>query len=102
MDYDLILIGASNSLSVKRKLFGAISPGMLDGEDSAAVAVIRKRHSMGHRIRDFVERFFSLRVPQLERDDRISLFERLQTQSRWSFDFMALMLLATLISQVPG
>jgi uncharacterized hydrophobic protein (TIGR00271 family) len=73
---------------------------MLDGDDSAAVAVIRKRHSMGHRMRDFVERFFSLRVPQLERDDRISLFERLQTQSRWSFDFMALMLLATGIASL--
>ena len=99
-DYDLILIGASNSVSVKRKLFGAIPPGMLDGDNAATIAVIRKRHSMGHRIRDFVERFFSLRVPQLERDDRISLFERLQTQSRWSFDFMALMLLATGIASL--
>lgn len=99
-DYDLILIGASNSISVKRKLFGAISPGMLDGENAATIAVIRRRHSVGHRMRDFIERFFSLRVPQLERDDRISLFERLQTQSRWSFDFMALMLLATGIASL--
>ncbi len=99
-DYDLILIGASNSVSVKRKLFGALPPGLLDGDNAATIAVIRKRHSMGHRIRDFVERFFSLRVPQLERDDRITLFERLQTQSRWSFDFMALMLLATGIASL--
>ncbi|MDA7921957.1 DUF389 domain-containing protein [Verrucomicrobiales bacterium] len=94
-DYHLILIGASNSVSVKRKLFGAISPAMFDGDNAATIAVIRRRHSVGHRIRDFIERFFALRVPQLKRDDRISLFERLQTQSRWSFDFMALMLLAT-------
>lgn len=94
-DYDLILIGASDSLSVKRKLFGMIPEHMLEGDDCTTIAVIRKRQPVGHRVRDFVERFCSLRVPQLKREHRLALFERLQTQSKWNFDFMALMVLAT-------
>ncbi|NRB73511.1 MAG: DUF389 domain-containing protein [Verrucomicrobiales bacterium] len=99
-NYDLILIGASSSLSVKRKLFGAIPSRMLEGEDSTTVAVIRKRYPVVHRVRDAFERFFRLRVPQLEREDRIALFDRLQTQSRWSFDFFTLMLLSTGIASL--
>lgn len=94
-DFDLVLCGASNALTVKRKLFGAIPPSMVDGEEGMSLAVIRRRHSVGHRIRDFFERFFRVRVPQLEREDRIALFDRLQTQSRWNFDFVFLMILAT-------
>ena len=94
-NFDIVLVGASNSLSVKRKLFGALPDRMLEGEDGMAVAVIRRRHPVTHRIRDSLERFFQLRVPQLEREARIALFDHLQTQSKWSFDFMALMILAT-------
>ena len=94
-DFDLVLCGASNALTVKRKLFGAIPPSMVDGEEGMSLAVIRRRYSVGHRVRDFFERFFRLRVPQLEREDRIALFDRIQTQSRWNFDFVFLMILAT-------
>jgi uncharacterized hydrophobic protein (TIGR00271 family) len=93
--YDLILCGASNGLTVKRKLFGAIPPKMVDGDEGMALAVIRRRYPVSHRIRDSFERFFQLRIPQLERESRIALFDRLQTNSRWSFDFVFLMILAT-------
>lgn len=93
--YDLVLLGASNKGTVKRKLYGAIPARMLKGEDALTLAVIRRRYSMGHRLRDALERFFRLRIPQLEREQRIALFERLQTQSKWNFDFMGLMILST-------
>lgn len=99
-NYDLVLVGASNSLSVKRKLFGAIPDRMLEGDEAMTVAVIRRRHPVSHRIRDLLERFFTLRVPQLDRESRIALFDRLQTQSKWNFDFMALMILATGIASL--
>ncbi len=51
--------------------------------------------AVGYRVRDSLERFFQLRVSQLERESRIALFDRLQIQSEWSFDFMASMTLAT-------
>jgi len=99
-NYDLILIGASNSFSVKRKLFGAIPAKMLDGDDALAVAVIRRRRPVGQRIKQKLERFLTLKIPQLDRETRVALFDRLQTQSRWSFDFVLLMLLSTAIASL--
>ncbi len=98
--YDLILIGASNSFSIKRKLFGAIPPHMLDGDDGLAVAVIRRRRPVGARVKERLERFLTLRIPQLDRESRVALFDRLQTQSRWNFDFVLLMLLSTAIASL--
>lgn len=37
-------------------------------------------------------------VPQLERDGRIELFERIQTNSIWNFDFILLIALSTIIA----
>lgn len=96
--FDLILIGASNSFSVKRKLFGEVPPSLLDGDNAITVAVLRRRKPVTHRVRASLERFLTLRIPQLEREHRITLFDRLQTQSQWNFDFMTLMLLSTSIA----
>ncbi len=98
--YDLILIGASNSTTVKRKLFGSVPDRLLDGEEAVTVAVIRRRRSLQHRLRQRLERFMTLRIPQLSRDERISLFDRLQVNSRWNFDFLSLMVLATGIASL--
>lgn len=98
--YDLILIGASNNTTVKRKLFGSVPDGLLEGEEASTIAVIRKQRSMHHRLKQRLERFMTLRIPQLTREERIELFEKLQTNSRWSFDFLALMALATGIASL--
>lgn len=98
--YDLVLVGASSSRVIKRKLFGIIPQKYLEGEDATTVALIRRRRPVGHRLRQRFEQFLSLRIPQLNRDERVSLFERLQTQSAWSFDFVALILLSTGIASL--
>lgn len=93
--HDLLIIGASNSSFLRRWLFGTISNHLIASDDPIAVGVIRSGRSLPHRLRRRVEQFCRLRVPQLSREERITLFERLQTQSRWSFDFMVLILLST-------
>ena len=97
-DYDLLMVGSANSGGIKRKLFGTVPDRLLEGEDSMAVAAIRARRSTAQRVREKFERFLRLRVPQLAREDRVALFERLQTGSRWNFDFMTLITLATAIA----
>ena len=98
--YDLILLGVSNSKVVKRKLFGYLPAGVFEGDDAMTVALIRKRSPVGHRFRQRFERFLALKIPQLERGERIALFERLQIQSVWSFDFVTLILLSTGIASL--
>ncbi len=96
--HDLLIIGASNSSFLRRWLFGTISNRLLASDDPFAVGVIRSGRSLTHRLRRRVEQFCRLRVPQLNREERITLFERLQTQSRWNFDFMVLIILSTAIA----
>ncbi len=98
--FDLILLGASNSLSVKRKLFGVLPHDLMAGDESPTVAVIRRKRPVQHRMRDKMERFLTVKIPQLDRESRVALFDRLQTQSTWSFDFVLLMLLSTGIASL--
>jgi len=97
-DYDLLILGSPTSLGLKRKLFGTIPDRLLGGDGAMTVAAIRARRSATHRMRERFERFLRLRVPQLERGERIALFEKLQTNSRWNFDFMTLITLSTAIA----
>jgi uncharacterized hydrophobic protein (TIGR00271 family) len=97
-DYDLLVVGSANSGGLKRKLFGTVPDRLLEGEQAMAVAAIRARRPTAQRIREKFERFLRLRVPQLSREERVALFERLQTGSRWNFDFMTLITLATAIA----
>ena len=97
-NYDLLILGSPTSLGLKRKLFGTVPDRLLGGDEAMAVAAIRARRPATHRMRERFERFLRLRVPQLERGERIALFEKLQTNSRWNFDFMTLITLSTAIA----
>lgn len=99
-DYGMLLLGATDGTSLRRKLFGTLADKFLQGEDGTAVGVIRASRPIGHKMRDAVERFLSLRVPQLTRDERIALFSDIEDKSRWSFDFAMLMILATSIASL--
>lgn len=97
-EYDLLLIGDSDIGALRKRLFGAVPDRLLSGDDGMAVGVVRRAKPMGERLRRKLEQWLHFRVPQLQREDRISLFENLELNSRWSFDFMALISLATAIA----
>ena len=97
-EYDLLLIGDSDIGRLRKRLFGAVPDRLLTGNNGMAVAVVRRAKPMGERLRRKLEQWLHFRVPQLKREDRINLFENLQINSRWSFDFMALICLATAIA----
>ena len=97
-EYDLLLIGDSNVGTLRRRLFGTVPERLLTGQDGMAVGVVRRAKPMGEILRRKLERWLHFRIPQLEREDRINLFEGLQINSRWSFDFMTLICLATAIA----
>jgi uncharacterized hydrophobic protein (TIGR00271 family) len=52
------------------------------------------------RVGQAVAAWVSTRVPQLQRDDRIALVERVQSSSTWDTDFVVLMTLSTLIASL--
>ncbi|MEM9416040.1 MAG: DUF389 domain-containing protein [Planctomycetota bacterium] len=97
--YDLVLIGATSHWHARRALFGSVPDKLLaDAGSALTVGVVRRPipfvETATQSIRLLLERF----VPQLEREDRIALVERVQGASRWNFDFVALICLSTLIA----
>ncbi len=96
--WDLVIVGASGRGLLRRKLFRTVPERLLTGNESATVGVVRGPRPPSARLREGFEQALDLSVPQLERDDRVSLVEKLQLQSRWSFDFLALIALSTTIA----
>lgn len=98
--HDLMLVGASGIGALRSLLFGTIPGRLFKGESPIAVGVVRRATSLGERFRLAAERWLHLRIPQLGRAERISLFENLENNARWSFDFMTLICLSTAIAAI--
>lgn len=97
-DYDLVVIGQAGANRVKKTLFGILPESALRGQDSTAIGVMKRAKPIRERLRTRAEGLITDWVPQLGREQRIDLFARLETQSRWSFDFVSLLSLSTLIA----
>ena len=98
--YGLLLIGASGSGTLRRKLFGTVPGRLMQGSSAMSIGVIRAERPIGHKIRDRMERLMQLSIPQLKREDRIALFDEIEEKAKWSFDFATLMVLATAIASL--
>ena len=96
--HDVVLLGASDRGYAQRLLFDTLPQALVKDRGDRIVAVVRAARPWGARVRERVERTLSLTVPQLDRGARVDLFERLQTGSRWGFDFFALIALSTSIA----
>lgn len=96
--YGMLIVGASDSGTLRRKLFGTLPERLLNREEGLTVGVIRAERSKGHRFREMVGRLIHINIPQLNRNERLALFEEVESKSRWNFDFAALMMLATAIA----
>lgn len=99
-DYELILIGASGSHTLRSKLFGTVPDRLVSGPAGMAVGVVRSALPVPRRWKDSLGRLMRLSVPQLEREERIALVDEIEGKSRWTFDFALLMALATFIASL--
>jgi uncharacterized hydrophobic protein (TIGR00271 family) len=98
--YELLLIGASSSKTLRAKLFGTVPDRLMKGPGALAVGVVRAALPKGARMREALGRLMRLSVPQLEREERIALVDEVEGKARWTFDFAALMVLATTIASL--
>ena len=93
-EYDLVLIGTQK----RRILTQLFREGDLLDETTTSVAAIRKAIPMTQQLWSRFQVWVRDRVPQIDRELRISLVDRLQTSSEFDFDFVALISLSTLIA----
>ena len=97
-EYGTVLMGASQYSNVRSRLYGSIPDKIR--EQGVNIGVLRAGRPLGHRMKDSFERLLQLKVPQLNRQERISLFDEIEEKSQWSFDFAAFMALSTAIASL--
>ncbi|MDG1874864.1 MAG: DUF389 domain-containing protein [Mariniblastus sp.] len=94
-EFDLVLVGTRNA-----KTIGMIlrEVGQSEEGGSIAVSVARVAVPLTDRVWGRFRSLVRSKVPQLDREHRVSLVDRLQDNSKFDFDFVALISLSTLIA----
>lgn len=93
--YDLVISGARWQREINQLLNIPISAKK---DHPVGVAAIRAKTRYTSQFINRCERMVERFVPQLERDQRVELVQRIQSSSQWDFDFVALIFLSTLIA----
>ncbi len=97
-DYDAIVLGIRHHGRMHRWLIRGLSEELLSQEDGPTTIAIRGATPLTGRIARAMDRLLREGVPQLDRHQRIAIVERIQSSSKWDFDFIALICLSTLIA----
>lgn len=95
---DLIILGMKRSGLSKRFSSQGIADKLVNSNPGPAIAVVQSAIPLTSRVGRWFDALVQGNVPQLPRDQRVSLVERIQRSSRWDFDFILLICLSTLIA----
>ena len=94
-DFDLIVSG-TRSPKIMRRLMDQLQRG--DGDRQVCLAIMRAGTPMADQVWEKFKQSVRSFVPQIGREHRAKLVDRLNSNSQFDFDFVALMSLATLIA----
>ena len=94
-DYDLIVTGTRSS-KIIRRLVSQLQ--RKDGDRQVALGIVRAGTPFGDQVWEKLKQSIRSVVPQIDRERRAELVDRLNSNSQFDFDFLALMSLATLIA----
>ena len=98
--YDMIVTGASRVGLWGSRVSGSYGAKIYKCDKNRAVVVVSAGAPIKGRFVGAIESKVERHVPQIDRENRIALVERLQSNSNWDFDFIALMVLATTIAAI--
>ena len=93
--YDLVLVGTRKPKTIRALLRDV---GQTEDGPKVPVSVIRVAVPLTDRFWSRLKDSVRSRVPQLDREHRVTLVDRLQDNSKFNFDFVALISLSTLIA----
>lgn len=95
-DYDLVIIGSRRRKNVRHVIQGLL----VDQEKPRRIAIATMREGVPFvsKIWSWFSELCRLKIPQLNREQRVELVDRLQTNSRFDVDFIVLISLSTLIA----
>ncbi len=87
--YDMIVMGASRVGLWGSRITGSTGSKIYKSDKTRAVVVVSAGSPIKGRFVGAVESKLDRLVPQIERENRIALVERLQSNSNLDFDFIA-------------
>lgn len=98
--HDVLIVGASKLGALGQRLLGTVGGKLIRGVPQATVIITRAANPLTSRFGRGVERFLQRLVPQLDRESRIALVERVQPTSQVDFDYLALITLSSVIAAI--
>jgi len=99
-EHDLMVLGASRHGILGGRPARGAAGKVYKGKARPVVVIVRAEAPLRSRFVSIAEGAVERLVPQIDRDNRISLVDRVQSSSNWDFDFFALMLLSTVIAGI--
>jgi uncharacterized hydrophobic protein (TIGR00271 family) len=94
-EFDIVLVGTRSQREIVRLL--QIPPDVNDA-DAPVICAVKAPLAFANRVVRGVQLLAQRYIPQLDREQRISVVQRVQMSSQWDFDFIALICLSTLIA----
>lgn len=94
-NFDLVLVGTRNPKTIRAMLRDV---GQTESGPTVPVSIIRVAVPLADRFWSRFKDTVRSHVPQLDREHRVTLVDRLQENSNFNFDFIALISLSTLIA----
>jgi len=95
---DLIILGLKRSGLSKRFNSQGIAEKLIQSKPGPSIAVVQSAIPIASRLGRRVDELFCGVVPQLPREERVGLVERVQRSSQWDFDFVMLICMSTIIA----
>ena len=95
--FNVLLVGTRNQKTI-RSLFRGVE--QKEGDAKIAMVAIRDAIPISRRMWSGLKHTIRSRIPQLDRELRVSVVDRLQESSTFNFDFVALISLSTLIASL--
>lgn len=91
-NHDLVVVGVSGS-----QIEGSLGTRLGKG---VTVVMVSSASPIVNRFKAFMEEGLQQIVPQIAREERIGLVDRVQSSAAWNFDFLALMVLSTVMAAI--
>ncbi|MEC9035818.1 MAG: TIGR00341 family protein, partial [Verrucomicrobiota bacterium] len=79
---------------------GTLPDRLLKEDGKVAVGIFHGGSPLSEKLRLRIRDWFKVKVPQLDRQSRVDLFESIESNAQWSFDFIALICFSTALASL--
>lgn len=95
--WEVVLVGTSHKGAIGQRT-GNVAFRLARGTNEPTLVAVRGAVPLRGRLRRMLDHGLQRLVPQLGRDERVAVVERIQSGSQWNFDFILLTALSTVIA----